>query len=37
MNMAMGINISNSTTIQKDFKMMMDMNTEINLKLIKTE
>jgi len=36
-NMAMGINITDSITTEKTPKMMMDMNTEIKLKLIKTE
>ena len=37
MNVAMGINITDSITAKKSIKMMMDMDTEINLKLIKTE
>ncbi|MDP2688003.1 MAG: hypothetical protein Q8O62_12325 [Aequorivita sp.] len=37
MNIAMGINITDSTTAKKTAKMMMDMNTEIKIKLIKTE
>lgn len=37
MNMAMGINVIDSTTMEKSAQMIMDMNTEIKLKLIKTE
>jgi hypothetical protein len=37
LNMAMGINITDSTTTKETAKMFMDMNTEIRLKLIKTE
>jgi hypothetical protein len=37
LNMAMGINIADTTTTEKTAKMMMDMTTEIKLNLIKTE
>ncbi len=37
MNIAMGINIADSTSTEKDIKMMLNMTTEINLKLMKTE
>lgn len=37
LNMAMGINVADSTSTEKDIKMMLDMATEINIKLIKSE
>ncbi|MEX0362542.1 MAG: hypothetical protein AB3N10_16315, partial [Allomuricauda sp.] len=37
MNMGMGMKVTDSTSVERTTKMMMEMMTEINLKLIKTD